>query len=499
MDFFRSGLKLYMKRPFLCVGIAALILSFVALYLGMIWVIVLSALLLVGGVTVLFLKRKLFIRLIVPLIFLIIAVLNSFYTLNNIKTAESLPLEKTSFKGVVTEAPKIYESGQAITVKSREINGKIWVFSNAIYDIKAGDTVTLDVDLQKMEISQKANNYSKGIYLRGFLSELKSQQRPGFSVLRTVADFRGWIENTLFNGCRLKNAPLLIALTTANKSYIKTSDLNAINNAGVSHVMAVSGLHLGIICLTLINFLAKRKVNDKIIGICGMCVVFLVLVACGFQISAIRAATVYVILLLGNIIHRKGDGLNTLFVAVTLIIAANPLVIGSVSFLLSASSTFGIIVLYPMISKLLGGVKRGGKIGEILNGALKIAIVSFSAIICSMPILVYYFESVSTVAILVNVLVLFAVNVALILTVIGLIISIIPVLNILNVCFFFLAEILMEYFMTVVRFFGSTNFVLIQMKREMFVFWIIFDIAIFVFTYLGVKNMDKRSDKLGSK
>ena len=263
--------------------------------------------------------------------------------------------------------------------------------------------------------------------------------------------------------------------------------------------MAVSGLHLGIICLTLINFLAKRKVNDKIIGICGMCVVFLVLVACGFQISAIRAATVYVILLLGNIIHRKGDGLNTLFVAVTLIIAANPLVIGSVSFLLSASSTFGIIVLYPMISKLLGGVKRGGKIGEILNGALKIAIVSFSAIICSMPILVYYFESVSTVAILVNVLVLFAVNVALILTVIGLIISIIPVLNILNVCFFFLAEILMEYFMTVVRFFGSTNFVLIQMKREMFVFWIIFDIAIFVFTYLGVKNMDKRSDKLGSK
>ena len=116
-----------------------------------------------------------------------------------------------------------------------------------------------------------------------------------------------------------------------------------------------------------------------------------------------------------------------------------------------------------------------------------------------MPISVYYFESVSTVAILVNVLVLFVVNVALILTVIGLIISIIPVLNILNVCFFFLAEILMEYFMTVVRFFGSTNFVLIQMKREMFVFWIIFDIAIFVFTYLGVKNMDKRSDKLGSK
>ena len=110
--------------------------------------------LLVGGVTVLFLKRKLFIRLIVPLIFLIIAVLNSFYTLNNIKTAESLPLEKTSFKGVVTEAPKIYESGQAITVKSREINGKIWVFSNAIYDIKAGDTVTLDVDLQNLKVSK---------------------------------------------------------------------------------------------------------------------------------------------------------------------------------------------------------------------------------------------------------------------------------------------------------------------------------------------------------
>ena len=249
----------------------------------------------------------------------------------------------------------------------------------------------------------------------------------------------------------------------------------------------------------MLKFLRKRKVNDKIIGICGMCAVFLLLLACGFQISAIRASTVYVILLIGNVIHRKGDGLNTLFVAVTLIIAANPLVIGSVSFLLSASSTFGIVVLYPMISKLLGGVKRGGKIGEKLNDTIKIAFVSFSAIICSMPVMVYYFESVSSVAILVNVLVLFVVNIALILTVIGLVVSIIPVLNIINVCFFFSAEIVMEYFMLVVRFFGNNNFVLIQMKREMFVFWIIFDIAIFVFSYLGVKNMNKRSDKLGSK
>ncbi|MBQ9976966.1 MAG: ComEC/Rec2 family competence protein [Clostridia bacterium] len=483
-----------MKRPFVVIGILSLLLSFAALYLGKLYVILLAGLVLALCLFLFIVKRKLFLRLVVPLVLLSLAFLNSFYTLNNIKVAEKLPLEETTVKGVVIKNPELYPSGQALTVKSKELKGKVWVFSNTVYDIKAGDIVTLSVKPQKMDESQRANNYSKGIYLSGFLNQLQNANRPQFSAIRLMADFRGWIEKTIFAKCNLGNEPFLIALTTGEKSYIKASDQKAINNAGVSHVMAVSGLHLGIICLTLVEALRKLKVNDKIISICGLSTVFLVLLACGFQISAIRASVVYIILLLGRLIRRKGDGLNSLFVAITLIISANPLVIGSVSFLLSVSSTFGIIVLYPMISKLLGGIKRGGRLGKVLNSGLKIALVSFSAIICSMPILVYYFGSVSIVAILVNVLVLYAANLSLVLTVIGLVVSIIPILNITSIALFFLAEISIEYFMSVVRFFGSSNSVLLYMKKEMVIFWIIFDVAIFIFSYLGIK----RSEKSGS-
>ena len=483
-----------MKRPFLIVGILSLFLSFAALYLGKIWVIVFSELALVFCFVLFLVKRKIFIRLVVPLVFLCLTFFNSLSTLNNIKTIENIPLDEVNLKGVVTEAPKIYPSGQALTVKSKELKGKVWVFSSTVYDIKAGDSLTLSISPQKMEKSQRANNYSKGIYLNGFLGEIKNVKRPDFSVLRLIADFRGWIEKTISDKCNLGNEPLLIALTTGNKSYVSTSDQKAINYAGVSHIMAVSGLHLGIICLNLIKLLKRFRVNDKIIGLCGLSTVFLVLLACGFQISAIRAATVYIILLMGGIIHRKGDGLNSLFVAITLIIAENPLVIGSVSFLLSISSTFGIIVLYPMISNLLGGVNYGGYAGKVLNSGLKIALVSFSAIICSMPVLIYYFESVSLVAILVNVLVLYVASNVLMLTVIGLFVSVIPIVNILSIILFFLSEIGIEYFMAVVRFFGSSNLVLIHLKQEMIIFWIIFDVAIFVFSYLGIK----RSEKSGS-
>lgn len=484
-----------MKRPFLIAGILSLVLSFAALYLGKIGVIVFSGFTFALYLTLFILKRKLFLRLLVPLFFVILAIFNSFATLNHIKSAENLPLEEKTLKGVVTESPKIYPSGQAIILESKEINGKAWIFSNTIYDIKAGDKVSLVVDLQKMDDTQRENNYSKGIYLNGFLSSLNQIKRPDFSMLRLMADFREGIENTIFKRTNQRNAPLLIALTTGNKSYISGSDQRAINNAGVSHIMAVSGLHLGIICLNLNKLLKRFKVNDKIIGVCGMFAVFLVLLACGFQISAIRASVVYIILLLGKIIHRKGDGLNSLFVAITLIVTASPLIIGNVSFLLSVSSTFGIIVLYPMLSKLLGGVKRGGKIGKVLNEVLDIALVSFAAVICAMPILVYYFESISTVQILVNVLVLYVANNILMLTALGLIISIIPIINIISVVVFFVAQIGMEYFMAVVRFFGSNDSVLLYMKKEMFIFWIIFDIVLFIFSYLGVK----RSEKSGSE
>ena len=467
-------------------------LSFSALYLGKTAVLIFSLFTAVIFLLLFLKHKKLFIKMAVPVFFLILAIGNAFYSMNVSKNMEALP-EEITVKGVATESPIIYENGQSFVLKVDSLNTKAFVFSSKVYDVKAGDKVTALVSVSH-ENSYKAANYSEGIYISSYLKDINEIKRPRFSVYKIVADYRNYVEQTILGKASDKNAPLLVALSTGNKIYINPVDQKYINNCGVSHIMAVSGLHLGILSLNLAKFLRKCRLNEKTISVIGLLSIACVIVACGFQISAMRAAVVYVILFVGNLIKRKGEGLNSLCVAITLIVAANPFVIGNVSFLLSASSTFGILILYPMLSNLLGKVKLGGKIGKLCNYAWDIALVSFSAIICSMPILVYYFGTISTVAILVNVLVLFAANATLILTAIGLVISVVPLISFLNSVLFFIAEIFTEYFMTVIRFFGKMEYSVIYVAKEMSLFWLVFAIAITVFSYLGCKKQKGKKE-----
>ncbi len=481
-----------MKRPFLIVSVLSLILSFAALYLGKTAVLIFSVFIAVLLLVFFTIKKELFIKMVVPIFFLVLAILNAFYSINVSKKAETLPKEDLTVKGIVTETPTIYENGQSFILKLDFLNTKAFVFSSNLYDVKAGDKVTALVSISPQN-SYKAANYSQGIYISSLLREIKEIKTPKISVYKIIANYRSYIEQTLFNKASERNAPILIALSTGNKTYIDPVSQKYINNSGVSHIMAVSGLHLGIISLYLAKFLRKLKIKGKTVSVIGLFSIAFVIAACGFQISAIRAVIAYVILFVGNLIQRKGEGLNSLCVAITLIIAANPFVIGSVSFLLSVSATFGILVLYPMLCVLLGKIKISGKLGKLCNSALDIALVSFSAIICSMPIVVYYFGTISSAAILVNVLILFTVNITLILTAIGLIISVFPLINILSSVVFFIAEIFAEYFMTVIRLFGRIESMVIYVGKEMSIFWFVFAVSIIIFSYLGCKKISNKS------
>ena len=485
-----------MQRPFLIVSVLSLILSFLSLYSGWAAVLIFSVAIAVFGLLFFLKVKKQFAKILVPLFFLALAIINAFYNINVSQKAEALP-QNLIVKGVVTETPTIYENGQTVTLKIPSLNTKASIFSFNTYDIKAGDKVTASIKVTPQE-TYKGANYSQGVYINSFLQEVKEIKRPKFSVYRLVADYRDGIEQTILNKASDKNAPILVALATGNKYHINKTDQKYINNCGVSHIMAVSGLHLGILSLNLAKILRKCKVKEKTISILGLLSIAFVVTACGFQLSAMRAAVVYVILFVGNLIRRKVEGLNSLCVAITLMVAANPFVIGSVSFLLSVSATFGILVLFPMLSGLLGKVKQGGKFGKLCNYVLDVGLVSFSAIICSMPILVYYFGTISTVAILVNVLILFAATTTLILTVVGLIISVIPLISILNSVMFFIAEVFTEYFMAVVRFFGKMEHSVVYVRKEMSIFWIIFAIVIIMLSYVGLKNA-KRSERIGTK
>lgn len=123
--------------------------------------------------------------------------------------------------------------------------------------------------------------------------------------------------------------------------------------AGIYHVLAFPGCTLqcsGHLALGFTNLLPLRRRMRN--GLALLCLWYPVLLSGGSH-AVLRAAVMYSVLLVGRIISRKADGLNSLGLAVLLLILADPFAVLSYGFLLSVLATLGILLYERPLSQLL--------------------------------------------------------------------------------------------------------------------------------------------------
>lgn len=172
-----------------------------------------------------------------------------------------------------------------------------------------------------------------------------------------------------------------------------------IRAVGLSHLVAVSGSHLVIVSSAVGAVLSVLRIRrPRAIGI-QLLFIAMYLVLTGMQISALRAAAMSLVSFSSFFAGRRASSLNALAACVVLIILASPSSLLSISFLLSAISTLGIIVLNPLIGSWLRGKRKKplGFIGEALS-------LTLAASIPALPLGAAFFSMVSLISPLANIL-----------------------------------------------------------------------------------------------
>lgn len=212
------------------------------------------------------------------------------------------------------------------------------------------------------EISGKFNFYIPGASSEEFLSSNKANgvfiaaypvsdsyevrvvpeaEKP---IGKTIIDIRNAVKNAIYRVLPDERGALAVALIIGDKSGLSAETLNNFRTAGISHVICVSGFHLSLWSMLIFEFLRKLKLGEKLSSvICAFAVVGFMLVS-GLTYSVVRAGIMMLVFLLGNVIMRKRDSLNSLGFALTAIALFNPYAMGSVSLQLSALATLGIIL-----------------------------------------------------------------------------------------------------------------------------------------------------------
>lgn len=165
------------------------------------------------------------------------------------------------------------------------------------------------------------------------------------------------------------------------------------------HILAVSGLHVGIVFLifsTLLRVLPSKKGFNFLRASILLLIVWGFALLTGFSPSVQRAGCMFSIIIIASAINRSTNILNSIFGSAFLILLINPNSIFEVGFQLSYSAVLGIVLIYPQLYPLIATKNK------FVNWWLGIMVVSIAAQLSTLPLTLYYFHQFPNWFLLVN-------------------------------------------------------------------------------------------------
>ena len=306
-----------------------------------------------------------------------------------------------------------------------EVRYEAVVFSEPVEKTK-----TMAVDIMLVQNGQKLKCYfykderSKGLRIG---DGLRIQSRIGGSVFvaswkwrKARVSFEGLsrLERTRLYFLKLRSRLLqrlavegqkdvsyavVAAMVLGDKSALTKELRDVYAVTGASHVLALSGLHLGIIYTLLSLLIVGRRwqmISQVLIVLCIWAFVFLV----GMSTSIIRSATMFTVYALLSLGHRDKMTVNTLAFTAIVMLMFHPLSLYDVGFQMSFMAVFAILVLTPLMMRVFSMAYLLSH--QTLRWIWSMVAVSCAAQIGVAPLIAYYFGRFSTYFLLTNLIVI---------------------------------------------------------------------------------------------
>lgn len=238
-------------------------------------------------------------------------------------------------------------------------SGKLLVYIEKNEEIFSGDTIWIQGDTAflakagnpgQFDMEQYYKNKGIASMLYGKSVEKKAQ---GFWLFRYIDRFRSaWID-FYENALPEDEAGIVISMLLGEKAYMDTEVKERYQRCGIAHILAISGLHISLLGMSLYRILlASGRYRQTA---CIVTILFLVFygIFTGFSVSATRAILMALVMLSGEILGYAYDLLSGLSFAALCILIPAPMQLFDMGFQLSFLAVVGIAVFYPGIKNVL--------------------------------------------------------------------------------------------------------------------------------------------------
>lgn len=400
-----------MKRMGALLGITSLVVLSFAYFVGVKFSLILSAIAFVLFVLSSIVKKyrkNYYIKLVLGAVVfsaLFFAVFTNFYykpiVYNN--SAKEVKATATVIESPYENYGQYYYLVKTTTIDNEENSAKVVLISK--FDLKADldDTVNF---VGTLNVNSTDYYKTKGYYLRIKVTDNKNckvTKATSHSVKYYPYKLREKLVTVIDSYMDSDNSGICSAIGFGERNYLTDNVKNHFKKAGMSHLLVVSGMHMSVV--SMIFLFIFRKLFKKKFIYCPITILLILfyMILTGLSFSVLRSSIMVIIMLLGIMISRQSDSLNSLGISALVILLFNPYSAGDVGLLLSFGSTMGIILFSRPIRIFLVEKLKFHK--RILIYILDLIAITLSACTFSTPILILFFKRISLVQILSNLLI----------------------------------------------------------------------------------------------
>ncbi len=351
-------MKIFDKRPLsliLCVMLGSFALfSRLSLPLRIIFLSVSALFFILTFFKLPFIKSPVLVRLVT--VFMIIAMLLSLLFFDFVFAPEDRFSKESRIVGTVTELEKKNHQNE-ITLNVKNIDGKdvpsykilLYIdFSDKII-LNVGDEVTFKSTIEEFDgdydFDAKGYYYGKGYFgVADGVEDLFILSSENVTAEIFFKNARTKITDYIINNSDERIGGLLSALLIGERSALNSETTLDFRRIGISHILALSGMHFAIITLFISKLLSLLKQNKRVVSVISILFSLLYMTLVGFSPSVIRAGIMLIITNLLFLLAKTHDSITTLSISVFIIALIEPYSVYDISLWLSALATLGICI-----------------------------------------------------------------------------------------------------------------------------------------------------------
>lgn len=348
------------------------------------------------------------------------------------------------------------------------------------FNLMIGQNVVVKGKFKSLD-NIKFNNFDYGRYVKSTgckgIINIKSYNISGVNLLyKYIGKFKLCIRN-ITRYLYKEYSNFVNSILLGESSGLEKEEKIMFKRTGTSHIIAISGLHTGILCV-IIAFII-RGVNKFYKLFILMVFMFIFSVMVGSSPSVLRAIFFSLVLYFSVFVDRKRDGISTLAFIGVLLIFNNPFIVYNVSFQLSFLSTLSIIYFEPFFYRVI---------------KFRLISITISSNILTLPIIYYTFGGIPLLSILGNIIVVPFIAVIMYLSIISILMY--KILLISKIVAFINLSIIKNVYCLLDKV-GNLSFAYLDINNPKFYIVLVYYIVVFTYmVYWEIKEMREQDNGL---